>query len=84
MNLIKEAEKVLYAKFEELNEIAFANQEKVLKALQRKNVHESHFNSSTGYGYDDMGRDDLEGIYAEVFGAEDAMVRSQIVSGTHA
>lgn len=84
MNLIKEAEKVLYSKFEELNEIAFANQEKVLKALQRKNVHDSHFNSSTGYGYDDMGRDDLEGIYAEVFGAEDAMVRSQIVSGTHA
>lgn len=84
MDLIKEAEKVLCSKFEELDEIAFANQEKVLKALQRKNVHDSHFNTSTGYGYDDMGRDDLEGIYAEVFGAEDAMVRSQIVSGTHA
>lgn len=84
MDLIKEAEKALYSKFEELDEIAFANQEKVLNALQRKNVHESHFNTSTGYGYDDMGRDDLESIYAEVFGTEDAMVRSQIVSGTHA
>lgn len=84
MNLIQEAEKVLCSRFKELDEIAFANQEKVLKALQRKNIHDTHFNTSTGYGYDDMGRDDLESIYAEVFGAEDAMVRSQIVSGTHA
>jgi cystathionine beta-lyase family protein involved in aluminum resistance len=84
MNLITEAEQALRSRFEQLDNLAFINQEKVLKALQRLNVHESHFSTSSGYGYDDMGRDDLEAIYAEVFGGEDAMVRSQIVSGTHA
>lgn len=84
MNLIREAEDALTPRFRELEEIAFFNQEKVLLALQHHYVQENHFNTSTGYGYDDMGRDDLESIYAEVFRTEDAMVRSQIVSGTHA
>ncbi|HEX3011723.1 MAG TPA: methionine gamma-lyase family protein [Syntrophomonadaceae bacterium] len=84
MQLVCEAEKVLSSRFEQFDQIAFTNQEKVLTTLQSHSVQDTHFNTSTGYGYDDRGRDDLESIYAQVFGAEDAMVRSQIVSGTHA
>ena len=71
----------LFAYYEE---IAYDNQTKVLKAFQDHRVREGHFQFSSGYGYGDLGRDELESIYAQVFGAEDAMVRSQIVSGTHA
>ncbi|MEQ6378705.1 methionine gamma-lyase family protein [Bacillaceae bacterium S4-13-58] len=60
------------------------NQRRVLKAFQNYKVSDGHFHSSTGYGYDDFGRDTLELVYAEVFGVEDAIVRPQIVSGTHA
>jgi len=84
MNLIREAEAQLTQQFQRYEQIAYANQEKVLKAMQKHHLRDSHFNTSSGYGYGDMGRDDLESIYAAVLGAEDAMVRSQIVSGTHA
>lgn len=60
------------------------NQLKVLTAFRENNLSDRHFNFSTGYGYDDIGRDILDKIYADVFGCEDAMVRSQIISGTHA
>lgn len=82
--LIRQAEKEMEEIFRGYEEIAFINQQKVIKAFQNYRVRDSHFQMSTGYGYSDLGRDDLEGIYAQVFGAEDAMVRSQIVSGTHA
>ncbi|MDD3365437.1 MAG: methionine gamma-lyase family protein, partial [Syntrophomonas sp.] len=82
--LIRQAEESLRGVFALFEEIAYYNQEKILKAFQGHRVRDNYFNSSTGYGYGDMGRDELEGIYAEVMGAEDAMVRSQIVSGTHA
>ncbi len=82
--LIRQAEKEMDDIFRSYEEIAFVNQQKVLQAFQEYRVRDSHFNMSSGYGYSDLGRDDLEGIYAHVFGAEDAMVRSQIVSGTHA
>lgn len=82
--LINKAEKDMAETFRCYEEIAYFNQAKVLKAFQEHKVRDSHFLMSTGYGYNDMGRDDLESIYAQVFGAEDAMVRSQIVSGTHA
>ena len=71
-------------RFQQVQEIALFNQDKVLKAFRHQQVSESHFLPSTGYGYDDLGRDALEKVYAEVFGAEAALVRPQIVSGTHA
>lgn len=82
--LVNKAEKEMTDLFHYYEDIAYSNQIKVLKAFQDHKVRDSHFLMSTGYGYNDMGRDDLESIYAQVFGAEDAMVRSQIVSGTHA
>ncbi|MCI1903890.1 MAG: methionine gamma-lyase family protein [Enterococcaceae bacterium] len=65
-------------------ERALDNQEKVLRAMRNHRLSETHFMPSTGYGYDDEGRDCLEAVYAEVFGAEKALVRPQIISGTHA
>jgi cystathionine beta-lyase family protein involved in aluminum resistance len=61
-----------------------SNQFRVLKSYQQHRVSDSHFIPSTGYGYDDIGRDTLELIYADVFGGEAGLVRSQIISGTHA
>ncbi len=84
LTLIRQAEKSLRGVFSLYEETAYYNQEKILKAFHGHRVRDNYFNSSTGYGYGDMGRDELEDIYAEVWGAEDAMVRSQIVSGTHA
>lgn len=60
------------------------NQFRVLTSFQKEKVSETHFNPSTGYGYDDYGRDTLEKIYADTFGAEAGLVRPQIISGTHA
>ncbi|RZT22848.1 MULTISPECIES: aminotransferase class I/II-fold pyridoxal phosphate-dependent enzyme [Fictibacillus] len=69
---------------ESIDSIAQYNQLKVLKAFQKNQVGDHHFNPSTGYGYDDSGRDTLEKVYADVFQAEAAIVRPQIISGTHA
>ena len=63
---------------------AFINQQKVLAAFRNHQVSDFHLHPSTGYGYDDEGRDNLERVYAQVFGAEAAIVRPQIISGTHA
>ncbi|MCC3357394.1 aminotransferase class I/II-fold pyridoxal phosphate-dependent enzyme [Bacillus sp. REN16] len=60
------------------------NQYRVLKSFQDNRVSDSHFMPSTGYGYDDIGRDTLEAVYADIFGGEAALVRPQIISGTHA
>ncbi|NLW69521.1 MAG: hypothetical protein GX061_00330 [Eubacteriaceae bacterium] len=77
-----EAEMVeLYAK---RDEIALYNQNKVLTAMQYHRLAERHFSGSTGYGYNDDGRDTAEKIFADVFGSESALVRPQIVAGTHA
>lgn len=67
-----------------INQTVEHNQKRVLDAFINNRVSDSHFNSTTGYGYDDMGRDALEAVYRDVFGTEDALVRPQIVSGTHA
>ncbi|WP_347790475.1 methionine gamma-lyase family protein [Solibacillus sp. CAU 1738] len=64
--------------------MAFFNQQKVLTAFKNNQVSDYHLHPSSGYGYDDEGRDNLERVYAEVFGAEAAIVRPQIISGTHA
>lgn len=70
--------------FKNIDEIKEYNQNKVLKAMQDAKLSDIHFTNSTGYGYDDIGRDALEQIYANVFNAEDALVRPNVISGTHA
>ncbi len=70
--------------FENMNRIVERNQKRVLETFKKNRISDSHFHSTTGYGYDDMGREALEAVYADVFGGEDALVRPQIVSGTHA
>ena len=77
-------EESLAYRFKEISEIRDYNQIKVLKAMQRAGLAERHLHGTTGYGYDDDGRDILDKIYADVFDTEDALVRSQIVCGTHA
>ena len=76
--------KGLKDRFEEIDKTAEYNQLKVLKAMQEHKVAAECFNTSTGYGYDDVGRDTLEKVYASVFKTEDALVRPQITCGTHA
>ena len=70
--------------FERIKNISAYNQSKVIRAMQEYGVSESHFVGSTGYGYNDRGREVLEKVYAAAFGAEDALVRHQITCGTHA
>lgn len=81
---IEKVDQLIAPRLKRLQDTALFNQSKVLQAFRNNQVSESHFLPSTGYGYDDMGRDALEKVYAEVFGAESALVRPQIVSGTHA
>ena len=73
----------LREQFERIDTIAEINTQKVLAAFQKHRVAESYFAGTTGYGYDDIGRDKLEEIYAEIFGTEDALVRIGFVNGTH-
>ena len=80
----KMLEEDLAAIFKDIDEIRDYNQIKVLNAMQEANLSERHLHGTTGYGYDDIGRDALDMIYAKVFDTEDAMVRSQIVCGTQA
>lgn len=74
----------LKERFEAIDKIAEYNQMKVLNAMQECKVSDIHFAATTGYGYNDLGRDTLEEVYAKVFHTEDALVRPQLVSGTHA
>lgn len=77
-------ENKLEAIFSEIEKTAEINQYKVLRAMQKNKLSDIHFAATTGYGYNDLGRDVLENIYADVFNAEAALVRPQIISGTHA
>ncbi len=74
----------LEARFKEIDEIAEFNQLKVINAMQKNRVSDVHFAATTGYGYNDMGRETLEKVYADCFGTEAALVRPQITCGTHA
>lgn len=84
LSLGREAEDDLTEQFARVDAIAMKNTQKVLAAFQKHRVAEGDFVGTTGYGYDDVGRDKLERIYADIFGAEDALVRLQFVNGTHA
>ena len=83
IELINEAEKAVINEFKGLEETSEINQLKVMKAFSDNRVSERHFVPTTGYGYDDDGRDTLDKIYAQVFGAEDALVRHNWVNGSH-
>jgi len=82
--IVKEVEAQIKEIHQQIDERIDYNQFRVLNSFQNHKVSESHFIPSTGYGYDDIGRDTLESIYAEVFGGEAGLVRPQIISGTHA
>lgn len=84
LNLSKEVEGLVKDKFKEVDEICEANSLKVINAFQECNLAEAHLNSATGYGIDEPGRNKIEEIYAKIFKAEDALVRAQLISGTHA
>lgn len=77
-------EQRLKPRFEEIEKVAEYNQAKVLAAMQKNKVSDVHFAATSGYGYNDLGRDTLEAVYADVFHTEDAIVRPQIMCGTHA
>lgn len=79
-----QAQAALTDQFARIDEIAEFNTEKVLSAFQRHRVADTYFQATTGYGYDDLGREKLGDIYADIFGTEDAMVRINFVNGTHA
>lgn len=84
LDLVNSFEKENGNLFKDLDEISFINSKKVLKAFKDNNVNESDFAGTNGYGYDDAGRDKIEAVFAEVLGGEDALVRPQLISGTHA
>ena len=84
LDLVNSFEKANGHLFKDLDEISFINSKKVLKAFKDNNVNESDFAGTNGYGYDDAGRDKIEAVFAEVLGGEDALVRPQLISGTHA
>ncbi len=84
LDFISKEEKSLKEIFTEIDNNCLVNSSKVLEAFQKYNVSESYFNSTTGYGYNDLGRDNIEKIFAYVLDAPDALVRSQFISGTHA
>jgi len=84
INELNEYEKEIKNELNYIDDIVLKNSIKVLDAFHKENVSEYHFNSTTGYGYNDVGRDTIEKVYSDIFKSEDALVRNQIISGTHA
>ena len=84
IDLVNKCEKEVKEQFEKVNELCEYNTCKVLEAFQDNDVSEVHFNETTGYGYNDIGRDVIEKIYAQIFQTEDSIVRGQFVSASHA
>lgn len=82
--IITKAENELKEQFEIIDDICEYNSDKVLSAFQKHQVSEIHFNETTGYGYGDLGREVIEKIYADIFNIEDALVRGQFISASHA
>ena len=81
---VNAAENELKTEFEEIDRLCDINSLKVLSAFSEEKISESHFNSTTGYGYNDLGRDAIEKVFSKVLGSEDSLVRSQFISGSHA
>ena len=84
LEILKRAEIDLKEQFDKINLLCEKNSLKILNAFKNNQVSESCFNSTTGYGYNDIGRDTIEKVYSEVLGSEDALVRNQFISGSHA
>ena len=84
IELATKTEEEIQDVFKEINKVCEYNSLKVLNAFKENNISDMHFNSTTGYGYGDIGRDTIEKVFANVLGAEDALVRGQFISGTHA
>ncbi len=82
--IVLDEEGKIKKQFEEIDNMCDINSLKVLKAFNDNKISEAHFNSTTGYGYDDIGRDKIEDVFASILGAESALVRSQFISGSHA
>lgn len=84
LNFGNQTEASLQARFKEIDANAEYNQLKIIAAMQKNRVSDIHFSGTTGYGYNDLGREALEKVYADVFHTEDALVRPQLTCGTHA
>lgn len=84
LKMAKDAEKELVSIYNKCDDICFSNTRKVLNAFINNNVSFNDFSGTNGYGYNDVGREKIDSIFSEIFGAEDSLVRSQFVSGTHA
>ncbi len=84
IELVNNSEKEVKEELEKVDKICEVNSIKVLQAFKDNNLSEVHFNQTTGYGYDDLGREVIEKIYSQIFGTEDSLVRGQFVSGSHA
>ena len=84
VELVDACEKDCLEEFKGVDDICTFNSLKVLSSFHKNRISESHFNSTTGYGYNDLGRDAIECVFKDVLGAEDALVRNQFVSGSHA
>ena len=83
LKLVSEAEESIKEQFKHIENICEINQLRVMKAFADNRVSDSHFVATTGYGYDDLGRDTLDRVYADIMGAEDTLVRHNFISGTH-
>ena len=84
LKIVEDAESKLNLQFNKIDYICFLNSLKVLNSFHENNISEVHFHGTTGYGYDDIGRDKIENVFASCLGAESALVRNQFISGSHA
>ncbi len=84
VQLVMNAEKDCREEFAKIDEVEYKNSLKVLSSFHKNEITESHFNATSGYGYNDLGRDGIEAVFRDVLGAEKALVRSQFISGSHA
>lgn len=81
--IIAKVEETIQGRFQMEEKIEYENSKKVLSVFQKYHISEAHLHGTTGYGYGDLGRDTIEKMFADIFGAEEALVRSQFISGTH-
>lgn len=84
LEISKKCEEEIKIELKKIDDICMFNSMKVLNAFHEENISEIHFNTSTGYGYNDIGRDKIEDVYKRIFKCEDALVRTQFISGSHA
>ena len=84
VDIVNKCEQKCQEEFKKIDEKCSMNSLKVLNAFHKNNVQESCFNETTGYGYNDLGRDTIEKVFSDVLGSEDALVRNQFISGSHA